>query len=289
MRRRRLNFVAKMKKFFGYDSLLKLALLMSLLRIDPDAFLFPNFNSNDLFSDVGNVFEDVMISDFINERQSDANSRHPKSVDSAMERIMDDLNDLGRYTSASFRPRVDDINAYVLNAPDGNPSNFCEADEAANSDSDSGISDGEACRASSSSSTHSSDESDGESNSTPLIIEPEDVENELVHLDDQLVHIEDSLDNISEEFLHLDEQLAAHMQMDDEEAGIDDVDNEGFLSEEMLSNVDYNATPFDEWLTDANAGIDDLLNNLEPATTNDVDEVSFIKHVIAISLLMGSN
>lgn len=107
-----------------------------------------------------------------------------------------------------------------------------------------------------------------------FILDPEIVENELVHIDDQLITIQDDLEEISDAFLHLDEQLAVH---------IEEEENDGFLASELLESVDYNATPFDNWLRDERRGVDedelfmhlpdDLFSDSEKEKSQEQDQV----------------
>ena len=72
------------------------------------------------------------------------------------------------------------------------------------------------------------------------------MENELVHIDDQLITIEDNLDVITDEFLHLDEQLAVHIEGEEEE---DDL---------VLDPVAFDAVPYDEWMLDSGRDLEEL-------------------------------
>ena len=76
-----------------------------------------------------------------------------------------------------------------------------------------------------------------------------------MHIDDQLIKIEDSLDDISDEFLHLDEQLAAHIE--DEEAA--ESAEAAAAVAEVLDGVDLEANPFDDWLVDSERELHELL------------------------------
>lgn len=319
-KKKKMSSLKKMLR--GGSELLQLALILSLLRIDPDSLLLPfnnsNNNNNDLLSwSTGDIFESV-LTQFLASPQSSGNSNHllrgqgydhhdpiidvhPKNFDNAVERfqreLLQDLNDLGRYSARDPRIPVE-ISAYILSSGGGTGiPDLCAANndgrlEDDGNGSDSGISDTEA-RASSTEGEDSDNEetaSGGGGGGSAamdndfLILDPEDLENELVHIDDQLLNIEDSLDGISEEFLALDEQLAYHIQDEEEE------DQLGFLSEEMLSNVDYDATPFDSWLQDSGRNFDsddqDFLNHLEAGEIfgsihhNDEDEVRTTKLLI---------
>ncbi len=100
------------------------------------------------------------------------------------------------------------------------------------------------------------------------MLDPEDVENELVHIDDQLITIEDSLDVISDEFLHLDEQLAVHIEAEEERQNIGDDDDP------VLDPVAYDASPYDEWVVESDREIDELAQILAREAESNLDWVS---------------
>jgi len=94
-----------MKKLFG-DDLLQLALLLSLMKVDPENYL--GFSPHSLLDPGGDMtagqtwaqtqamLHDTWMHDMRSPRV------HPKSMDSLLERhqaeILDDLNSLGRYS-----------------------------------------------------------------------------------------------------------------------------------------------------------------------------------------------
>ncbi len=95
-----------------------------------------------------------------------------------------------------------------------------------------------------------------------FVLDPEDVENELVHIDDQLITIEDNLDVISDEFIHLDHELATH------------IDREGGIDLEDLDPVDLDAMPYDEWMVDDALDLAEMTRVLTRETENLLDSVS---------------
>ncbi len=119
----------------------------------------------------------------------------------------------------------------------------------------------------------------------PFVLDAEDVENELVHIDDQLITIEDSLDVITDEFLHLDEQLAVRLSDEEEEAvaaaavsasasasaAAPEIDEEDLL---FLDPVDYEASPFDDWVVDSDRELQELAQVLASETDAHLSSVS---------------
>ena len=95
-KKRKMNGLKKMLR--GGSELLQLALILSLLRIDPDSLLLPfnNNNSNDLsLLSTGDIFESVLTQFLaapprnINHRGQDHDLNiHPKNFDNAVERIL---------------------------------------------------------------------------------------------------------------------------------------------------------------------------------------------------------
>lgn len=106
-----------LKKFYQ-DDLLQLALLLSLLRVDPDSYLGLDIRTIGVGSlNLNNGSGWHTDSHTIVHRPSFV---HPKNLDSILlnyERdLFEDLNALGRYNRINSRPN--DIQAYLLNVDD---------------------------------------------------------------------------------------------------------------------------------------------------------------------------
>lgn len=134
-----------MKKMVG-DDLLKLALMLSLLKVDPQSYL--GWSSYNLSGDPGGSVELGMTQamphdSWLHDGGTDSSPRlHPKSMDSLLERhqqdILEDLNSLGRYSRISAYAGVPvHISAYIVDTEHG--SSCCGNDWG--EESDSGISD----------------------------------------------------------------------------------------------------------------------------------------------------
>ena len=117
-----------LKKLVG-NELLHLALVLSLLRVDPDVLLFPHFglNTDYLSGSSGDNHGDVWTENVYNslggglDGSLDPTPRlHPKAMESVLDRfqdeILEDLNRLGSYNRIrSFEGRPVEISAYILN------------------------------------------------------------------------------------------------------------------------------------------------------------------------------
>ena len=108
------------------DELLSLALILSLIRVDPDSYLglglgrlnpmrgggFHNVTMGEAWAHTQIDFHRSIMSDI-----PDIPYLHPKSMEASLaqyqEELMADLNELGRYTSVM--PGSGDITAYLLN------------------------------------------------------------------------------------------------------------------------------------------------------------------------------
>ena len=305
-----------LKKLLSHE-MLHLTLVLSLLRVDPDALMFgPGPGSGritDYLDDAaGDVWTQTRYPDLLSGLSEMSPTLHHKSVDAMVERfhtdIMDDLNNLGRYDLGRYPV---EIAAYVLNT-NLNPTRASNHSvpvlgHEGTGDSDSGISDTELNPSNFGSESSDEGDSDREEVSTPdegnsdFVIEPllnlsqdednelelvgnpqevlgqvigdaaaswapaasistspaeflpdrEDLENELVHIDDQLITIEDNLEDINDTFLHFDEQLAVHLEEDD------DISE----SSALLDMVGFDANPFDEWQMETNADLEQLLRD----------------------------
>lgn len=332
-----------LKKRFANNEMLYLAIILSLLRTDPDSLMSGLGSSNnqsgggnDLYDSADQPFGDMWIQTQSHQDSfgfglggNDLSPRlHPKNYESMLERfhseILDDLNNLGRYDR--IRPcfgQPVEINAYVLNAdqeqPDpndgNNPDPRSSSPHHGESDHDSGISDTEAQMSSPSDSEdleeivynpsiEAINAEDGDEMSdrdisrvSPMIMDQddtleldlgfaanpfdvlgapdanlsedfipdeEDVVNQLIHIDDQLNYIDENLDEISDEFLHLDEQLAVHLQEEQVVTGSagpdgasDDI-NVDLDEDLLLTEVDFAAQPFDDWLLDADRSLEEF-------------------------------
>jgi len=141
-----------MKKIVG-DDLLKLALMLSLLKVDPQSYL--GWSSTQSSGDPGGSVEggpiwaqtQAMLHDsWLHDGGTvDAPRLHPKSLDSLLERhqqdILEDLNSLGRYSRLSAYSGVPvHISAYIVDTNQG-PSCCVGGLDDWGEDSDSGISD----------------------------------------------------------------------------------------------------------------------------------------------------
>jgi len=140
-----------MKKMVG-DDLLKLALMLSLLKVDPQAYLgwsSPQSSGDPGGSvDSGETWTQAMLHNpwIPDNGITSAPSIHPKSLDSMLERhqqeILEDLNSLGRYSRLSAYAGVPvHISAFIVDTDQG-PS-CCQPDGGQDwgEESDSGISD----------------------------------------------------------------------------------------------------------------------------------------------------
>ena len=115
-----------LKKLIG-NELLQLALMLSLLRVDPGLWpSSPSHNNNSAFS--SGTDDDVWTETRFGEMDSAPDFRlNPKSMDSVLERfqndILDELNSLGRFSRVtSFRGAPVHIEAYIVNTDGSGPS-----------------------------------------------------------------------------------------------------------------------------------------------------------------------
>lgn len=138
--------LAYVKKIYRHsDELLHLALILSLIRVDPESYLglgFGNSNSiRDSFRNIttGDTWAHIPSSDFRGRLAIDVPYLHPKSVEASLaqyqEELIEDLNDLGRYYPGILPPSIEaprtvgylleDSSGSLnrdLSTPDGNPS-----------------------------------------------------------------------------------------------------------------------------------------------------------------------
>jgi len=139
-----------MKKMVG-DDLLKLALMLSLLKVDPQAYLgwsSPQSSGDPGGSvDSGETWTQAMLHNpwIPDNGITSAPSIHPKSLDSMLERhqqeILEDLNSLGRYSRLSAYGGVPvHISAFIVDTDQG-PSCCQPEGQDWGEESDSGISD----------------------------------------------------------------------------------------------------------------------------------------------------
>ena len=133
-----------------------------------------------------------------------------------------------------------------------------------------GINDAASAMASTSSASSTS------GSSSDFLPDREDLENELVHIDDQLITIDDNLDDINDTFLHFDEQLAVHLEEEEDDDEISD-------SAALLDMVDFNANPFDEWQMETNADLEDLLRASNELLQEEERLVSLIYHSVSVN------
>jgi len=286
------------KKLYGGE-LLQLALLLSLMKVDPENYL--GYSPHSPLEPGGDVslghswaqtqamFHDMGIGDGMSPRI------HPKSMDTLLEQhqaeILEDLNSLGRYSRLSQYAGVPvHISAYIVDTATGeeSPGPCRESEDNDGTDSDSGISD----------TNHDSDHEDAEKEKQCEDMEdmecetildnvaaPGDVlgldaivgltpppeqemldysgqdalEAELVHIDEQLMHIEDDLGHIDEQFIMMDQQLAETISDDSI------YENEMFTpnvaaSSVNIENIDIGeSNPFDDWQREALADMEDLV------------------------------
>jgi len=140
-----------MKKMVG-DDLLKLALMLSLLKVDPQAYLgwsSPQSSGDPGgSSDSGETWTQTMLHNpWIQDNGiTSAPSIHPKSLDSILERhqqeILEDLNSLGRYSRLSAYAGVPvHISAFIVDTDQGPSCCQPEGGQDWGEESDSGISD----------------------------------------------------------------------------------------------------------------------------------------------------
>jgi len=136
------------KKLYGGD-LLQLALLLSLLKVDPENYLgySPHWQS-DLASDVGAGPTWAQTQSMFHDIWGDGMSPriHPKSMDTLLEQhqaeILEDLNSLGRYSRLSQYAGVPvHISAYIVDTNSGDSPAPCDDNHDQDNESDSGISD----------------------------------------------------------------------------------------------------------------------------------------------------
>lgn len=137
--------LAYVKKIYRHsDELLHLALILSLIRVDPESYLglgFGNSNSiRDSFRNItmGDTWAHIPSSDFRGRLAIDVPYLHPKSMEASLaqyqEELIEDLNDLGRYYPGILPPSLeaprtvgyllDDSSGSLnreLSTPDGNP------------------------------------------------------------------------------------------------------------------------------------------------------------------------
>jgi len=228
----------------GGNDLLQLALLISLLQVDPEAYLgFNPYSSAEPGDDVyGQTWAQTQSQDpWLGLR---GNPRiHPKSMASVLERfqedILDDLNNLGWYSRISAYDGMPvHISAYVLDTDHGPQ---CQ-DRNEDCDSDSGISD-----------TDAQENHDQESDSEKEKEKKEEAEDET-SLDSELKLVSDpvdvfGLDSVMGMTPPPDENLqdladsARHLEFT---AGTDALEAELFHIDDQLMNIDDDLGHIDE-------------------------------------------
>jgi len=281
-----------MKKLFG-DDLLQLALLLSLMKVDPENYL--GFSPHSTLDPGGDMtagqtwaqtqamFHDSWMHDMRSPRI------HPKSMDSLLEQhqaeILEDLNSLGRYSRLSQYGGIPvHISAYIVDTEHGS----CQ-DHNDGAESDSGISD-----TNHDSDQETTDQEDVEKEKNPdddcemdmeceTILEdfvnpvdvlglqaivgltppPEDDAQDILGLgtgqdalEAELVHIDEQLMNIEDDLGHIDE---AFFMMDQQ------------LAETISDDVMYDNDMFNNNLEDVNAP-DVNLDNLGIEGDNPFDD-----------------
>jgi hypothetical protein len=207
-----------LKKILG-NEMLQLAIVLSLMRVDPDALLFPgggstNNSSFDSYDFNGGVQDDVWTQSTYGDGGfgrfgglggGDFSPRlHPKSMDAVIERfheeILEDLNSLGRYQSIrAFRGEPVEISAYIVNTGSSRPTSSSSSSAIPNNyaDSDSGISDTDVIAS-------GSDAGDEEDSDNDRHKEDEEEEEEEEEDDHEIVSPEPMLGDILESELELD-------------------------------------------------------------------------------------
>lgn len=280
-----------MKKLFG-DDLLQLALLLSLMKVDPENYLGfsphspldpgGDMTAGQTWAQTQAMFHDSWMHDTRSPRI------HPKSMDSLLERhqaeILEDLNSLGRYSRLSQYGGIPvHISAYIVDTDHGS----CQ-DQNDGADSDSGISD-----TNHDSDQETTDQEDVEKEKNPddddmdmeceTILEdfvnpvdvlglqsivgltppPEDQNQDVLGLgtgqdalEAELVHIDEQLMNIEDDLGHIDE---AFFMMDQQ------------LAETISDDVMYDNDMFNNNLVDVNAP-DVNLDNLGIEGNNPFDD-----------------
>lgn len=281
-----------MKKLFG-DDLLQLALLLSLMKVDPENYLGfsphspldpgGDMTAGQTWAQTQAMFHDSWMHDTRSPRI------HPKSMDSLLERhqaeILEDLNSLGRYSRLSQYGGIPvHISAYIVDTDHGS----CQ-DQNDGADSDSGISD-----TNHDSDQETTDQEDVEKEKNPdddcdmdmeceTILEdfvnpvdvlglqsivgltppPEDQNQDILGLgtgqdalEAELVHIDEQLMNIEDDLGHIDE---AFFMMDQQ------------LAETISDDVMYDNDMFNNNLVDVNAP-DVNLDNLGIEGNNPFDD-----------------
>lgn len=283
-----------MKKLFG-DDLLQLALLLSLMKVDPENYLGysphspldpgGDMTSGQTWAQTQSMFHDTWMHDTRSPRI------HPKSMDSLLERhqaeILEDLNSLGRYSRLSQYGGIPvHISAYIVDTDHGS----CQEQDGA--DSDSGISD-----TNHDSDQETTDQEDVEKEKNPdddcdMDMECETILEDLVNpvdvlglqaivgltpppeeqdyanqdilglgtgqdaLEAELVHIDEQLMNIEDDLGHIDE---AFIMMDQQ------------LAETISDDVMYDNDIFNNNMIDTNAP-DVNLDNLGLEGDNPFDD-----------------
>jgi len=260
-----------MKKLFG-DDLLQLALLLSLMKVDPENYL--GFSPHSPLDPGGDMtagqswaqtqsrFHDSWMHDTLSPRI------HPKSMDTLLERhqaeILEDLNSLGRYSRLSQYGGIPvHISAYIVDTEHGS----C-MDQNDGAESDSGISD-----TNHDSDQETTDQEDIEKEKNPdddcaMDMECETILEDLVNPvdvlglesivgltpppedhNDDLLGIGNSQDALEAELVHIDEQL---MNIEDDLGHIDEafymMDQQ--LAETISDDVMYENDVFNNNLLD---------------------------------------
>jgi len=265
-----------MKKLFG-DDLLQLALLLSLMKVDPENYLgysphLPldpggDITAGQTWAQTQAMFHDTWTHDVRSPRI------HPKSMDSLLERhqaeILEDLNSLGRYSRLSQYGGIPvHISAYIVDTEHG----ACQ-EQTDGTESDSGISD-----TNHDSDQETTDQEDGEKEKNPdddcdmdmeceTILEdfvnpvdvlglqaivgltppPEDQE----YGDQDILGLGTGQDALEAELVHIDEQL---MNIEDDLGHIDEafIMMDQQLAETISDDVMYDNDMFNNNLIDIN-------------------------------------
>jgi len=306
-----------MKKMVG-DDLLKLALMLSLLKVDPASYL--GWSSPQSSGDPGGS-GDPWLSLLSDVGITSVPTIHPKSMDSLLERhqqdILEDLNSLGRYSRLSAFGGVPvHISAYIVDTDQG--AACCNGgQEDWGEESDSGISD----------TNHDSEDENVEKEKNPeeseeevamdlecetilfdsvsplstvqgldsvlgLTPPPEDnllglgagqdaMTAELVHIDEQLMNIEDDLGHIDEAFIMMDQQLAESISEEvyDSSAGFSADTSSINLNNLGVEPIEEMTNPFDDWQRDALADIEELA--LDSVSTEVPATVQTLDHLFS--------
>jgi len=307
-----------LKKVRG-DDLLKLALMLSLLKTDPQSYLgWSSFQSvGDPGGSVIDTHTQAMQQTWRDWELGESPRLHPKSLDSLLERhqqeILEDLNSLGRYSRlSSYGGLPVHISAYIVDTEQGafchqdnlDDTNTCEEDiekeknpEETEEEIEMGMDlEDLECETilldnvvSPLSTVQGLDAVLGltpppEEEVLNLGAGQDALEAELVHIDEQLMNIEDDLGHIDEAFIMMDQQLAESISDD---VFTNDVFNNNAAQlnlDELIKDDDLN--PFDDWQRDSLANIEDFaLDNVNNEVPEIMDQLQTLPEDINESIL----